>query len=135
MQSKNILVMLIDDDEVQNFLCEETIKKYNPNIEVMAFDQPKKALAHLTGDGRFPDILLLDINMPLVNGWDFVKQYGEIKKVKNNFSTLNMLTSSDSVKDIEQAQDFEEINAFITKPMTGEDFAAIYEFYLNQVSQ
>jgi response regulator RpfG family c-di-GMP phosphodiesterase len=130
MNKDKLLIMLIDDDEIHNFICEETIKKFDKEIEIVAYNQPRKALSYLKSNYKFPDIILLDINMPLVNGWDFVNEFSRIKEEKNKFCFLNLLTSSDSMDDIKKAESFTEILAYISKPLTIEDFEELYSFYL-----
>jgi response regulator RpfG family c-di-GMP phosphodiesterase len=103
------------------------------SIEIIAYNQPRKALSYLKNDHKFPDIILLDINMPLLNGWDFVNEFTHIKKNKNKSCILNLLTSSDSMDDIRKAESFDEIVAYISKPLTIEDFKEIYNYYLKTV--
>jgi CheY-like chemotaxis protein len=107
-------VLLIDDDQDDAELFADALKELEPVTIFDHFEDGVKALGGLTKNGVvYPDIIFLDINMPLLNGWDCLR---EIKKVASlagipiiMFSTANMHNIGINPSDVGAA-------AFMTKP-------------------
>jgi two-component SAPR family response regulator len=113
-------------------LSEAIIKMVDASIEVLAFEAVREALEYLKGDNKVPNIIFVDINMPYLNGWDFVAEFSKFSsEPRFERTAVNMLTSSDHEKDMEKAQTF-EIMSYTSKPLTKDDFTSIYNFYLEQ---
>ncbi len=116
------MIYLIDDDEIQNLINTRVISIVSDGIEVKAFTSAENALANLKSkqDG-LPDMIFLDINMPKMNGWDFLDAYeSEENKVK-----VYMLSSSINNKDIQKSETYDIVNGFICKPLVVEKLAEI----------
>ncbi len=116
-------IMIIDDEPVNNFICRRTIEHFDPNIEVIEFDKAKDALSYFESqskkkDQRLPDVLFLDLNMPLMDGWQFLEQYKSLMPYFNNDIDLFLLTSSSFEGDLKRARSFPVISYYITKPLT-----------------
>lgn len=73
MQLKELLVYLVDDDEDDRFLFSDALKRSNSNIELVMFQEGSELLDHLTASDRVPDVIFIDLNMPLVNGDDLLE--------------------------------------------------------------
>ncbi|MEJ8842505.1 response regulator [Lacibacter sp. H375] len=91
-------ILLIDDDVINNFLSREIISMYLPNAIIDAFTNPYEALRYienkLNQKQSLPDIILLDINMPLMDGWEFLKKIDQLEQ-RNHFHTnVYLYTSS-----------------------------------------
>ena len=121
---RNILkIMLIDDDPINNLISRETIRHFDPAIDVVEYDKPDEALEYLTTQSKLrtqniPDVIFLDLNMPLINGWSFLDEYKHILQFFNTDIELFLLTSSINHKDIQKAQSFPIITHYISKPLT-----------------
>ncbi len=116
------MIYLIDDDEIQNLINTRVISIVSDGIEVKAFTSAENALANLKSkqDG-LPDMIFLDINMPKMNGWDFLDAYeSEENKVK-----VYMLSSSINNKDIQKSETYDIVNGFICIPLVVEKLAEI----------
>ncbi len=131
-------IMLIDDDEVNNFICEETIRESDLGVEITTYTSAEKALrfiqANNTDPLKLPDLIFLDINMPIMNGWDFIRAYRELTIPDDLRPAIIMLTSSLFEKDKDRAKQYEEIADFITKPLTTERLYTIAEKYFNEMA-
>lgn len=116
------LVYLIDDDDIQLFLNECLIVKSFPNIEIKSFLDSKTAFTALSeGVEPKPDIIFLDLNMPITDGWAFLDKLSE-----NNINVnVFILTSSFDSSDIDKASKYRQVCGYITKPFTSEKFASI----------
>lgn len=116
-------IMIIDDEPVNNFICRRTIEHFDPRIEVIEFDKAKDALSFFESqvkskDQKLPDVLFLDLNMPLMDGWQFLEQYKTLMPYFNNDIELFLLTSSSFEGDLKRARSFPVISYYITKPLT-----------------
>jgi PAS domain S-box-containing protein len=109
-------VCLIDDDQIQHLINKRLIHDINKEIEVVTFLEAEKAFESLT-EGKFqPDIILLDINMPNMNGWQFLE-----KLQSTGYSTeVHMLTSSIDPHDQIKSRDFHLVHGFLSKPLRKE---------------
>ena len=113
-----LVVWIIDDDEVNNYLCKKTIEISPLCALIKTFTngrEPLQILREATGPEALPDLILLDINMPLFNGWDFLNDFKTIplsKKVK-----VAMLTSSNYEKDVDRARQYEVVIDYFSKPL------------------
>ncbi len=118
---KNII--LIDDDEINNFIVPKLIRTVYQDIDVKRFIDPFEALYKLSESDITPDtIVLLDLNMPLMDGWQFLDQLAEKKLTCKVF----ILTSSENPSDLELSKKNEMVKGFFTKPMTIENVELIF---------
>jgi CheY-like chemotaxis protein len=116
-------LFLIDDDTTSNFLDARLIKNYmiTENLKVfnyanIALDELKQLV--LTDSLEFPDLILLDIQMPYMNGWQFIEEFQKFPQAVLNKCKLFMFSSSANPQDIEKAKTYKVVNGFITKPLT-----------------
>ena len=118
---KNII--LIDDDEINNFIVPKLITSIYPNTDVRGFLDPYEALYKLSESDITPEtIVLLDLNMPLMDGWQFLEQLA-IKNLKCN---VFILSSSENPMDLELSKKNEWVKGFLTKPLTAENVEHIF---------
>jgi CheY-like chemotaxis protein len=129
MKQKLKLILLIDDDESTNFINRIIIEKYGCAEKIVETLNGYKALEFLksTVDGNHPqpDLIFLDINMPGMNGWEFLERYHQLNEDEKGKVIVVMLSASDNPDDIRRATEIGGIKAFKTKPMTTEMLAEI----------
>jgi CheY-like chemotaxis protein len=132
MKQKLNSILLIDDDKATNFMHTYLIKKTLVVDTVISKLNGEEAIAYLTTkkDGEYPqpDLIFLDINMPVMNGWEFIEEYK-----KSNFSKKSvliiMLTTSLNPIERKRAEKIEIISGFVTKPLTAEYLQDIVKSY------
>ena len=99
------------------------------------FLSPLKALDHLKAiqkakDGRFPDIIFLDINMPEMNGWEFLDKFQELKL--SHPPKFVMLSSSNYHKDKERGKNHPLVFDYIEKPLEEDDLRRLFQLILHE---
>jgi len=126
-------VVLIDDHKPTNILHRIAIEQTNKVEHIKTFISAEKALEYLLNtkndDYIKPNVIFLDINMPSMNGWQFIEQYKNISFEKKSDIVLLMLSTSTLPNDIERAENEEEVRGYIYKPLTEERMLEVIEEY------
>ncbi|MBK6640217.1 MAG: response regulator [Bacteroidia bacterium] len=121
MNTKTALIWLIDDNEIDNFIAASVIKRLPDSPEVIAFTDPLSALTDLgsilSNSQRLPNIILLDVNMPKLSGFEFADRLRELP-FGAMLPDIYMLSSSGDRSDIQRAEEHELIKSYIIKPFT-----------------
>lgn len=126
MKDKFDLVLLIDDNQADNFFHEMVIEEQGLAREVVSIDGGAKALTYLSTpqDGSYPspDLILLDINMPGMNGWEFLEKYETLENRMKAEVIVIMLTTSHDPKDLQKAESLSNtgVAGLKNKPLTPE---------------
>lgn len=126
------LIYVIDDDKANNFLCRIMLKE--AGIEnIRSFYGGEDALADIHNiilDGtELPTIILLDINMPRMDGWGFLEEYRQLPEYVKAQINVFFITTSDFETDIEKARNYPEIIGFLDKPISFEVANMLKEKY------
>jgi CheY-like chemotaxis protein len=133
MSKKINCIMLVDDNPDDNFFHERVIRKHDFSEHVIVKQTGKEALEYLKAKdqnkGCHPDLIFLDINMPGMNGWEFLNEYKKLDLYFQGKIIVVMLTSSDNPEDIIKAKEHGVAFEFKTKPLTKEMLDEIMEKY------
>ncbi|SOD81934.1 response regulator [Spirosoma fluviale] len=115
-------ILLIDDDPDDNFLHQLIIDESNQCDAVRVVNSGVEALTYLTQishpDYIRPDVVFVDINMPGMNGFEFLTEYQRLNSQLKGHVVVVMLTTSISTIDKQRASSLPEINSYRTKPLT-----------------
>lgn len=117
------LILLVDDDNIVNFLNTTIIKHTNRVEEIYSVTSAIAALDKLNEfkeAGRWPSIICVDINMPGVNGWEFIELLKEQFAAFKDRSLVCILSSSLDPRDEAKAEQSEWINQYLSKPLTSQ---------------
>lgn len=114
--------MLIDDSDADNFIHERRVKKMGITDRIVVRNDGRQGLEHLRSaeDCSRPDMLFLDINMPVMDGWEFLDAYEQLPPHNRARVTIVMLTSSVADSDHVRADSYNVIDGKIAKPLTEE---------------
>ena len=127
--------MLVDDNPDDNFYHERVIKKSDAADIVVAKQTAMAALDYLKSkkdnSDTHPNLIFLDINMPGMNGWEFLEEYYKLDKQFQSRAIVVMLTTSDNPDDKTKAKLFNGVSDFKTKPLTKEMLEDISDKYFN----
>lgn len=118
MTEKMDSILLIDDDEMESVYNEKALaKKYN-DINVVSKLSGTKALSYLTKTEVFPKYILLDINMPQMDGWQFLDNYIKNGWDKKHETKVYMLSCSSATEDLEKMEKYKPlVESYILKPL------------------
>ncbi len=117
-------IVLVDDDPIIQYVHLRILKKYSSQ-SIMQFDNGSDALEYFKGSGNegSPYLVLLDINMPIMDGWDFLDEVYE-QGLESKMAVI-ILTSSVDILDMEKAKKYDNIICFEQKPLTVDKVGAI----------
>jgi CheY-like chemotaxis protein len=133
MKKKLNCILLIDDDKATNFINERVIKKLDCTKRIVTVYNGAEALEFLSieenGNLLQPDLIFLDINMPVMDGWEFLEHYRKLHENKKAKVVLLMLTTSLNPDDVKKANKIQEVKGFKNKPLTIEMMQDILKAY------
>src|SRR5579875_1988165 len=122
--------ILVDDDPWCNNICAFNIKKALGHVDIKAFSGAAEALVFINTEfskNPQPTILYLDINMPIMNGWDFLEYFEQFSdNIKNNIS-IYVLSSSVNQSDIQRAKANNNVKDFISKTLLDDTIRLLSE--------
>ena len=125
MKPKLNCILLIDDDEPTNFLNRMVIEELDCAERIETMQSAREALKYLTNttsNGNYPrpDLVFLDINMPAMDGWEFLEKYHQLPEEQQAKIIVVMLTTSFNPEDEMKARQIAGISGFRNKPLTPE---------------
>jgi CheY-like chemotaxis protein len=127
--SAKINLLVIDDDDINIFIIKKIVEKTGYEAVMVAKTNGQLAIDYLNelqDNGQpFPHLILIDINMPVLNGWEFLEAYEKLG-VKDDID-MYMLSSSVYENDIDKAKTYKTVKGFISKPLSIERLIELFE--------
>ncbi|MCC5944428.1 MAG: response regulator [Bernardetiaceae bacterium] len=116
--------MLVDDNDTDNFISKRIIELTGFASQIEIKNSGKSALnylgEHQNDEAKLPNLIFLDINMPIVDGFIFLYEFKQLSDVIKKKCKVAVLSSSDNKRDIDKIVDNEFVIKFVTKPLTEE---------------
>jgi CheY-like chemotaxis protein len=121
--NRAVNILLVDDDEINNFISIKLIRKALLSADITACLNGKFAIDQLVemqrkGADKLPDYILLDINMPIMNGWEFLEEYKRLNIDPLGKTRIFIISSSVFSNDINKAKSYPLVKSFISKPLS-----------------
>ncbi|WP_186756800.1 response regulator [Echinicola salinicaeni] len=117
-----IKIVLIDDDPISTFVTESLIARYiKKPCKIFKFERAKEALQKIYMIN--PNYLFLDLNMPEMNGWDFLESFSTDK----SNAEIYILSSSVDKRDINKAYTYAQVKKYLSKPLISKYIHTIFE--------
>lgn len=121
---------VIDDDKIYHFLLKNLFKQNGIEVVSTFFVNGSDAIDYIkknNGEEILPDLILLDVNMPIMNGWQFLEEFGKISKDLTKTPTIYMISSSNNEVDINKSKEFDgAVKGYFLKPICKEDLDKIF---------
>lgn len=115
-------VLIIDDDPIHQRIAQIMITKHKLYDEFTSYTEAGDALAFLVVNAgieeALPDVILLDLNMPVMDGWDFLEQFEALKSTFAKKIRIFIVSSSVDEKDVTRSQSYSSVEGFISKPLS-----------------
>lgn len=130
MTKSNKVVYVIDDDEIFHFIVKKMFGLEGWDVVVSSFLSAEEAIENLGSFAaqNLPCLIILDMNMQRMNGWDFIEAYRELKQRLQHDVPIIMCSSSMNIQDMEKVKKTPELMAYITKPLDKSKMKVIEEY-------
>lgn len=132
------LVAIIDDDEIAKFIGTKIIESTNLVDRIKTFSNGEEAINFLKSNSKnldsLPEIILLDLNMPIMDGFVFLQKYIMLKPKLGKKITIYIVSSSISPIDIKKINQISDVSDYIIKPITKEKFERIVRILVEEQS-
>ena len=132
------LILLVDDDDTTNYVNHRTLQRTQAAREVKIFTDGEQALHYLQaaacdpgdpGTEICPDLIFLDIKMPVMDGFEFLEAYKQMGLDRMMPTKIMMLTSSASFYDLKRLETYAEVKRHFSKPLADHDIKEIFREY------
>lgn len=125
-------VYIIDDDKIFHFIIKKFLVKNNIDMNASFFFNGLESIKKIKNDIKLgldlPDLILLDINMPIMDGWHFLDEFRNYNNGVNKSIQVYIISSSDSILDINKSREYQDqINKYLLKSTALEDLKKIFE--------
>ncbi|MCW7500433.1 response regulator [Leptospira soteropolitanensis] len=117
------MVYLVEDDVITTFLIKTLMEKFSFTDEIQGFQNGEEALNALLSGSHDPDMLFLDLNMPVMDGWEFLKAISKHPKYEK--LPIYILTSSIDPTDKARSAEFPNVKGYLVKPLSLKDLQSI----------
>jgi len=131
INGKSVIAALVDDDKVFQFITGKILKSLNIIDILLQFENGQELLIYLKEnfdkENRLPEIIFLDIQMPFLDGWQFLKEYSSLNLNFANEISIYILSSSISLYDKQKVKLYPFVKDYLVKPVSREDYVMILE--------
>lgn len=115
------ILCVVDDDKIFTFLLRKIIEKAQIARQIIFFENGQEAIDYLTLNKadvmKLPQLILLDINMPILDGWQFLQEYGKLKPEVSDPITICVMSSSGEEEDYNRAMHSGHVMDYLQKPL------------------
>ena len=129
MSKTKLNVLLVDDDSIYQFIARKTLEATGLTAKINVCSNGEEAYRFLENNqenaNELPDVILLDVNMPVMNGWEFLHAFKNLQSPAIKHIPIFLVTSSVNDADINYSQQFNNVQDYIVKPLVKEKLCVI----------
>ena len=123
-------ICIIDDDYIYRYTVVKKMETMHLSVSTLAFEDGEMALSfiqeNLNANSELPDVIFLDIDMPVMDGFQFLKEYSKIENQLKKKINIYMISSSLDPVDIDRAQRINSILDYFVKPIKTEQLESVF---------
>ncbi|MGM8361116.1 response regulator [Flavobacterium sp. ARAG 55.4] len=117
------LILCVDDDPITLMLCKKVIAKASFSNTIITAKNGEEALEYFNSvlkkeETKLPDLIFLDLNMPVMDGWEFLDSFSTDKYSEVNSTKVIILSSTIDPEDLEKSKKYPMVIDFLSKPIT-----------------
>lgn len=124
-------VCLIDDDKIYQFTARKILESTGLARSIVSFFNGSEAIGYFRENAQnkdqLPDVVFLDINMPVMNGWDFLDEFQQLRNKIEKTILIYMVSSSVDDTDIQKSRTYQEVKDYIVKPINRQRYQELME--------
>lgn len=128
---REINIHLIDDDQTFTFLTRKIIASTGFATRIVGSADGQEAIGYLndqiSNKNPLPDLILLDLSMPIMDGWEFLEEYSSLDPQIKKKTKLYIVSSSISPHDVERAKSYSAVKDFLVKPIRKDKLTEIFQ--------
>ncbi len=125
------VVCLIDDDEIYQYIFRRQVEITHPSSQIHIFPNGKKGFEYLMNSlknpNTIPEYIFLDINMPIMDGWQFLEEFSTIEDKLTKDINIYLVTSSIDERDIAKANQINSVKEYLIKPISGDKIQEVFQ--------
>lgn len=129
MQEKEVYI--IDDDRIYQFSFEKILKLIDDTVQCRVFKNGEEAIEHcrdiIQTAQPCPKVIFLDLNMPVMDGWDFLEELEKLNPNLNQSTAIYIVSSSIDDQDIQRAKEYQIVEEYLIKPVNREKIASLLD--------
>lgn len=129
-QYKRLKFIVVDDSKLDCFIAEKIIKNTGKSESIISFQEARQALNHIStapADEQVQTIVLVDIQMPVMNGFEFVEAFEKLPENITNHYTIYVISSSINDNDLNRVHLYPSVKQFLNKPLNSNNLAILLQ--------
>lgn len=132
MPNAKHIVCLIDDDNIYQYTARVILESTGLAKHIQSFYNGSDAISYFTDPENFvsetlPDVIFLDINMPVMDGWEFLEEYGKFYSSLPKPITIYMVSSSVNSSDMQKSRSYKAVSDYLVKPVSRVKYQELME--------
>lgn len=135
MDRKIDTVCIVDDDDIYQLTASFEIEKTNLVKNIIFFSNGLKAINYFKTEinnvEKLPDVMFLDLNMPIMDGWQFIEEYTLLKPTIQKLMIIYLVSSSVDQRDMDRAEKISAVYGYMVKPIGRQRLVEVFSELLN----